>query len=219
MRRIILAMLMILAFPVVALAGWESDEHGIRYMNDDGTYASGWHQDVDGGWYYLDEATGYALANTITPDGYMVDASGKWKKEETSQDMQKYENKANFEVTAYNNGPSRYIQFGYTLPVTVYYNNSYLSDGREIDILNFEVSKDGALFVNYSMSEETYRYRLKATTRYIANDESYIDTENEIDRFCGTGDTTASNAIMGKYKSDNHEWKPVRAEIYLDSVQ
>ncbi|WP_352398320.1 hypothetical protein [[Clostridium] aminophilum] len=47
------------------------------YDNQNGTYAkSGWSQ-IDGVWYYFDEA-GWMLANTTTPDGYQVGASGAW---------------------------------------------------------------------------------------------------------------------------------------------
>lgn len=218
MRRVLLTVFMVVMFPIIAMAGWESDENGNRYKQEDGTYKKGWYQDVDGSWYYLDMDTGYVLVNTVTPDGYKVDESGKIENAE-DQNMKKYENKADFEVTAYNNGPSRYTQFGYTLPVTVYYNNSYLSDGRKIEILNFEISKDGALFVKYNMSEETYQYKFKSTTRYIAGDESYIDSENEIDVFCGSGEKVTTSALMGKYRSENSEWKPVRAEVFIDSVQ
>ena len=57
---------------------WKQDSIGWWYQNDDGSYQQdGWFQDVDGKYYYFNQA-GYMLANTTTPDGYYVDASGAW---------------------------------------------------------------------------------------------------------------------------------------------
>lgn len=66
-------------------AGWQQNNTGWWYAtNADNTnwYSSGW-QWIDGNGdgiaecYYFD-ANGYMLANTTTPDGYMVDANGGW---------------------------------------------------------------------------------------------------------------------------------------------
>lgn len=47
------------------------------YVNDDGSYAAnGWHQ-INNVWYYFDNS-GWLLANTVTPDGYIVDRNGAW---------------------------------------------------------------------------------------------------------------------------------------------
>ena len=35
----------------------------------------GWQQ-INGNWYYMDQRSGKMLANTTTPDGYYVNASG-----------------------------------------------------------------------------------------------------------------------------------------------
>ena len=67
---------------MTALAGeWQKSlKDGVEswwYDNQDGTYAkSGWSQ-IDGAWYYFDEA-GWMLSNTTTPDGYQVGTSGAW---------------------------------------------------------------------------------------------------------------------------------------------
>lgn len=67
---------------MTALAGqWEQAGSGWRYT-DNGTYLTGW-QWIDGNndgvaeCYYFD-SNGYMLADTTTPDGYTVDASGAW---------------------------------------------------------------------------------------------------------------------------------------------
>ena len=70
------------------LTGWVTDADGnIYYLNpvSDGTRGMmliGWQQ-IDGKWYYFskDEGSGTMgalLRNTITPDGYHVDATGAW---------------------------------------------------------------------------------------------------------------------------------------------
>lgn len=72
------------AMSVPALAGqWLSDSNGWWYRNDDGTFlANTWYW-LDGNndgiqeCYYFDPH-GYSLANTNTPDGYTVNASGAW---------------------------------------------------------------------------------------------------------------------------------------------
>ncbi len=62
-----------------AFAGtWRRDNRGWWYENDEGTYEwNSWVRDPDGSWYYLG-ADGYMLTNTVTPDGYYVDGSGRW---------------------------------------------------------------------------------------------------------------------------------------------
>ena len=46
------------------------------YLDASGAMRTGW-QNVSGTWYYLD-GSGAMLANTMTPDGYLVDANGAW---------------------------------------------------------------------------------------------------------------------------------------------
>lgn len=65
-----------------AFAGtWMQDAGGWWYQNDDGSYTTSNWQWIDGNGdgmaeaYYFD-ANGYCLMNTVTPDGYTVDASG-----------------------------------------------------------------------------------------------------------------------------------------------
>ena len=60
------------------ISGWKQDNTGWWYQYSDGSYIkSTWFQDADGTWYYF-SADGYMLANTTTPDGYYVNASGIW---------------------------------------------------------------------------------------------------------------------------------------------
>lgn len=46
------------------------------FLGNDGYMLTGW-QMVNGKWYYMD-GSGAMLADTITPDGYQVNASGEW---------------------------------------------------------------------------------------------------------------------------------------------
>ncbi len=72
------------AASITAQAGvWKQDNVGWWWQNDDGSYpVSKWewldgNQDGVAECYYFN-ADGYMLANTVTPDGYTVDANGAW---------------------------------------------------------------------------------------------------------------------------------------------
>lgn len=58
--------------------GWQF-RNGFWYLLDtvNGDMKTGWQKTADGKWYYLTEG-GAMAANTVTPDGYKVDASGAW---------------------------------------------------------------------------------------------------------------------------------------------
>jgi len=59
-------------------SGWQL-RGGLWYLLDskNGDMKTGWQKTADGKWYYL-TASGAMAANTVTPDGYKVDASGAW---------------------------------------------------------------------------------------------------------------------------------------------
>ncbi|MDF2884186.1 MAG: pcpA [Clostridiaceae bacterium] len=73
--------------------GWQLDGDKWYYFNTDGSMATGWKQ-VSGLWYYLNPSgdmaankwvgnyylgdSGAMLVNTVTPDGYYVNANGVW---------------------------------------------------------------------------------------------------------------------------------------------
>lgn len=62
------------------VTGWffDTDYNAWFYMNEDGTMKTGWHWDTEyNAWYFLN-ANGTMAVSTTTPDGYTVDASGKW---------------------------------------------------------------------------------------------------------------------------------------------
>lgn len=67
---------------MTSLAGWEQEGANWKY-NDNGTYAANGWRWIDGNGdgvaecYYFD-SNGYMLANTTTPDSYMVNTDGAW---------------------------------------------------------------------------------------------------------------------------------------------
>jgi len=145
-------------FSIVSYAGqWTQDENGLRYQNDDGTYKTGWHQDADGRWYYLSDDTAYMLTSTITPDGYSVGVNGVWGEGGDSgvSNNASYDNKVDLVVTAYEN-ITGINQMGYSVPVTVYYNNSYLMEHDvSINVIGVEVTKDGVPYINFTINSDT----------------------------------------------------------------
>lgn len=58
-------------------ADWKQDKVGWWYVEDNGTYPTNCWKWINEKCYYFG-ADGYMLANTVTPDGYTVDASGAW---------------------------------------------------------------------------------------------------------------------------------------------
>lgn len=58
--------------------GWKFIDGKWYYLNPvSGDMAEGWKV-VDGKWYYLMPVSGECLLDTVTPDGYKVDANGAW---------------------------------------------------------------------------------------------------------------------------------------------
>lgn len=58
-------------------AEWKQDNTGWWYQEDNGSYPTNSWKWINGRCYYFD-SNGYMLANTTTPDGYTVDATGAW---------------------------------------------------------------------------------------------------------------------------------------------
>lgn len=59
------------------VTGWAYIGQDWYYFNPGGAAAQGWIQ-LKGSWYYLNPSSGKMAANTWTPDGYYVSASGAW---------------------------------------------------------------------------------------------------------------------------------------------
>lgn len=69
------------------IPGWKHNEKGWKYLMKNGSYAaSTWLQDSNGKWYYFNLGT-YMMADTHTPDGYYVDATGAWDGQASTIDL------------------------------------------------------------------------------------------------------------------------------------
>lgn len=220
MKKIISTLIMVILFSTVSYAGqWQKNEYGYKYQNDDGTYKTGWHKDVDDKWYYLDDNSGYMLSNTTTPDGYSVSVDGSWVKggadDTKSIPNSNYDNKKELEVTAYEIGPKMIKQIGYSLPVTVYYNNEYdLGQGRKMTFSGLETSKDGILYANFHMNEEAYSYEFKVINRYLLEDGTYMESDENIWNVHFDENEEFSETIMRQPVGAKS--KPVSAELFIE---
>lgn len=96
---IVFAAAFISSTPVTAFAGWEPARDQWRYRNENNSYAvSQWIND-SGVYYYLDE-NGLMARSTMTPDGYLVGANGRWIEEKQQG--------GNYVRTPYDNLPYQY---------------------------------------------------------------------------------------------------------------
>lgn len=218
MKKLFCVLIAMIMFSITSYAGqWQHNDHGYWYQNDDGSYKTGWYQDIDGKWYYFDNQSGYMLANTTTPDGFYVAEDGAWLEggEKTMEYSDKtYDNREEFEVTAYKNH-STMVNLNYKLPVTVYYNNAYRDEqGLEIEISNMSVSKDGLLCYRYIMNARGRYYELNITHNYVFADGT-SETDSSLTGDIGRG---ADIEKVGTLLWDIGELKeiPISVEIYID---
>lgn len=184
MKNIFIILAMTLAFPIVTFAGWEQDVNGWKYKETGGEYKTGWYQDVDDRWYYLDNDTGYMLMDATTPDGFYVSPSGEWVKEVNTETAEKdYENKVEVAISALDESSKNVTSIGYEIPVTVYYNNEYknIIDGM-IAINGIEVSKNGVAYVQTTVrdKERGMRVGLDELVKYTLDDGTVVEEKNAL---------------------------------------
>lgn len=92
----VIAALFVTAFSIPVFANsWQRDSVGWKYQFDDGKYAANSWQSIDNVWYFFNSkgymltdqwidglyyvgSDGAMLKNATTPDGYRVDANGKY---------------------------------------------------------------------------------------------------------------------------------------------
>lgn len=223
MKRWILAFVitMIAAFPMTSYAGqWQEDTNGWRYQDDDGTYKKGWYQDIDSKWYYFDAQTSYMLSNTTTPDGYTVAEDGKWIEDggnALALNEKTYDNKTDLTVTAYDCAPAGIKQIGYSIPVTVYYNSDYdFPWNRKATVNKVEVSKDGALYINYTLKAEGYRDCLDVISEYTFEDGSQTNHKDQLRGFVGDDNNKASGSYPLLMNFGSMKKKLVSVIVYID---
>ena len=209
---ILLAIILFSMIPSVVYAGqWQQDSTGWRYLTDDGTCAVGWFQDIDGKWYYLDTETTYMLADTTTPDGYIVASNGEWIEEGTvGMDKKGYDNKVDLQATAYEN-PVGSHDIGYTVPVTIYYNNEYeLKYDATISIKNVEVSKSGVPYIEFIVDSDMRAESLNTKCIHHLNDDSIVEIKGSV-----TGDSSKNNSYPLLTRIKSKDLKTVSVEIYV----
>lgn len=190
MKKLICILSAVFMFSMVSYAGqWQSDDRGYWYQNDDGSWKTGWLQDTDGKWYYLDEQSGYMLSGARTPDGYTVSEDGSWNPEipqiKIVYNGEEFDRKKELTVTAYSIGPDDVEVLEYPLPVTVYYNNRYENIyGGEIKILEVETTSQGVPYIRYRVETEGGAFDLRAQCRYNLKNDKYNDSEEDIFGYC-----------------------------------
>lgn len=220
MKRVVAVLLMVLSFSITSYAGqWLQDEQGWKYQNDDGTYKKGWHQDVDGTWYYLDDNTSYMLINTVTPDGYIVSDTGAWVEERDKLGLKtgEYQNSTDITVSAYM-GPGRSRPLGYSVPVKVYYDESYENlHGGTIKIKSVEASKDGIGYLLFNVDTDINFYSLRAVEKYVKEDGSKEEHTDDIMAPCENGGTDISCPLLTNLRSIK-DFTPISIEIYINAV-
>lgn len=182
------------AAPEVLSGGWEQDGDSWIYRYTDGSLATGW-KEIDGDWYYfqsnyrmaanqwLEDGTYYVgadgrmLKNAHTPDGYWVDADGRYRSDASSSGyFSGYERKLDGEFA---DGSASY---------SIYYNSSYTdkNTGATIYIDGIEPSsRNHSFLLSYHMENaaENYPidYNVTAVSRHIKKyeNEKNIKKRNE----------------------------------------
>lgn len=218
MRKILLILIMMFAFPFSAFAGWESDEIGTKYVNEDGTTKTGWHQDVNGNWYYLDSETGYMLKDTVTPDGFVVSDTGEWVQNMEKQKFE-FENQKDISVSGISASSTKISEFGYEVPVKVYYNGQYgNAGGGTIIVSSIEVSNTGAPYISLSaINIKGGMYGLDQTIKYTLDDGTVVEKTKMIGGMTSESSFDVSLPLMS---DPNVDWdftrkKAISAEILI----
>lgn len=202
MKKLICVFAAVVMFSMVSYGGqWQSDDRGSWYRNDDGSWQTGWFQDTDGKWYYLDEQSGYMLAGTTTPDGFSVSGDGDWLQEIPQQKFlyneEEFDRKAELSITSYSIGPSDVEVLEYPVPVTVYYNNTYVNPfGGEVQILDIALTSQGAPYIRYHVDTDGGAYEFKAQCRYNLKNGKRKDSEERIFGYCGSGGFDDSHHLL-----------------------
>lgn len=188
-----------------AYAGqWQQDETGRRYQNDDGSYKTGWFQDLDGQWYYFSDESSYLLTVTITPDGYLVSDTG-------------YDNKADLQVTAYDN-MTQSKDLGYTLPVSVYYNSGYKNIvAGELAGMQAVLADDGVPYLKFVNKSEYGFYKLDVIYRCFYGDGDYYDVADTLAGAAKYNEDISRSLLKGRFKTGDNGENPVSLEIYINA--
>ena len=217
MKRMICILIASSILSTVAYAGqWQQDETGWRYQNDDGSYKTGWFQDVDGQWYYFNDDSAYMLSSTTTPDGYLVSDTGVWH-EGNDSDMEEtygYENKIGLDITMYSY-PGGARALGYTLPVYIYHNTKYYSDYSDnIKVSRIALSDDGLPYIAFTGDTAELCF-LNIKYRYYFNDGTYVDNEDSVSVFIKNDEEEVVKDL--RLMPREIRKSPVSVDIWIDA--
>ena len=219
MKRLICTLMFISILSTASYAGqWQQDNTGWRYQNDDGTYETGWYQDISGKWYYFDNETTYMLTDTTTPDGYLVSADGVWQEggAKVIANNSNFDNVVELIATAYYWSSGRIEQLDSELPVIVYYNNEYKNIySGNIGISSVEVAKDGIVYIGLSLDDDSDLYELYAKTKYTYEDGSVEEKSNRIRVLTTNGEHNYSYPLNIVRSSEK---KQVLTEIWIEEA-
>ncbi len=145
------------ALSVNAFAGqWILDQGGWKYDNGDGTFqAGGWFLDPATNIYYCFGQDSYMLADTITPDGYKVDASGAWIPEGQGSAME--------------DGYYFGLIYGQTTDIQAFHmvRNVRVEEDRLIIDGNLSHGSERPIGSHTDMGDGTYTFKLDSSTRYL----------------------------------------------------
>lgn len=161
-----------LSMSIPAFAGqWQQNTTGWWYQNDDGGYPSGSWQWIDGKCYYFD-GNGYMLANTTTPDGFTVDASGAWTVDGVVQTQSTETQNVSQTNTEVPNVAGTYVGSGITCTIVDEGNNRFWVElsGLEKDYLPNYVGNgvfETPGYIRYTFSGNTL------TVQYLIDGETY----------------------------------------------
>lgn len=200
MKKIFLIIIFSLLFCQTAFAGeWKTDENGMWYIQDDGTYATGWYRDVDGVWYFFDTNTGYLLTDATTPDGYYVDASGAWVEEVVMEaNLDRYDNSVELNVST----PKSQI-IVYSGPLKVHYNNRYKNSLEGyINVLSVTLSKDGTPYIQINTENvgEYIPVKLTQLCKFTLSDGTTIDVSTTIGDVEDWSEESYSYLVLSGYE-------------------
>lgn len=206
MKKTILAALISIGMSFTSFAGqWQQDANGWLYQYDNGTSPKDEWLIIQSELYYFDH-NGYMLSNTITPDGFPVDADGKY----SDGSIVICENG----IRCWNENASGYIE---SAPSTLYENEyhhdelCYVLD-HSISTLHFLSSKSninpegheiwirGIVYPNGQIMslKETVVYPFEFDREYNLDFTGNDLSADELSRFCNDHDVTIWLEVVDK---------------------
>lgn len=187
MRKVLFTLFAIVMYSTISYAGeWHQNGAEWQYQNDDGTYKTGWYQDVDTKWYYFDDQTSYMLKDATTPDGYVIGKDGVWIENNLFDVItDNYDKKIVLDVTAYScpGGPR---SFEHTVPTSIYYDEEYENPyGGTSKVTDVSLAKSGVPYMKCEVGkhdtgliEVRYKFSLENGNVSESSDQIWINGDD-----------------------------------------